>query len=482
MPLADSREEVKDDGSKANTATAVTNLDLNGNMLISSGTIVAPATINVAGNWTNTVGDAGFTEGTGIVIFDGNQNTDINNSETFYDLTENKTQTGDLALEIVPSAVITVLNNFYVQDGCFEMNNNTSLDITNDLTINLNAGLNCISDAGLNIYLGGDWTNLNVDYTTERGFNPGTSTVTFDGLTQNQTVSTACAQEEFYNLVINKTGGVGTYSMEPADNLKVLGNVTVQNGNWHNFGPGLTHEFLKNITINATGMWHDVNGTISFTGDPDQYFTNQGFNNAYFNNVTIDKAIVGKALILNSDFETNTGGSLVVDEGQLYFGGYTGKFLGDIEINSGGKITLSPGSTLKMENEYSLNVNSGGIFELLGSSGSMATVTHNTSGYYDFSVNSGGTISAQYGIFEFMNDDGIDINSGGIVNPSMAFNHCEFRQGMASGSLLIIDNDQTLEVNGAIFPENTWGGGYNVTKYLNVGHCEFYRLFRRFLR
>ncbi len=457
IPLADSREEVKDEGGKANTATAVTNLDLNGNMLISSGTFVAPATINIAGNWTNTVGDAGFAEGTGIVIFDGNANTDINNSETFYNLTENKTQTGDLALEIVASSVITVLNDFHIQDGCFEMNNNTSLDISNDLTINLNAGLNCISDAGLNIYLGGDWTNLNVDYTTERGFNPGTSTVTFDGLTQNQAISTACAQEEFYNLVINKTGAVGTYSMEPADNLKVLGNVTVQNGNWHNFGPGLTHQFLKNITINATGMWHDINGTISFTGDPDQYFTNLGFNNAYFNNVTINKAIVGKALILNSDFETNTGGNLIVDEGQLYFGGHTGKFLGDIEINSGGKITLSPGSILKMENEYSLNVNSGGTFEALGNSSSMATVTHNSSGYYDFSVNSGGTISAQYGIFEYMNDDGIDINSGGIVNPSMAFNHCEFRQGMASGHCLTIDNDQTLEVNGAIFPREYLG-------------------------
>jgi hypothetical protein len=458
-------------GGKINPVSG--SLRILNNFYLNNGTVVAPSSMTVGGNWTNLEGDAGFTEGDGIVILDGNTNADINNSETFYNLTENKTQSGDLALELASSSVLTVLNDFHIQDGCFEMNSNSTLDITNDLTINLNTGLNCYSDAGLNIFLGGDWTNLNVDYTTERGFNPGTSIVTFDGLTQNQTISTACAQEEFYNLVINKTAAVGTNSMEPADNLKVLGNVTVQNGNWHNLGPGLNHEFLKNITISATGMWHDVNGTISFTGDPDQYFTNLGFNNAYFNNVTINKAIVGKALILNSDFETNTGGNLVVDEGQLYFGGHTGKFLGDISINNGGKLTLSAGSILKMGDEYSLDVNTGGTFEALGTSGSTATVTHNTFGYYDFSVNSGGTISAQYGIFEYMNDDGIDINSGGIVNPSMAFNQCEFRQGMAGGSLLIIDNDQTLEVNGAIFPENTWGGGYNVTKYLNLGTVNF---------
>jgi hypothetical protein len=473
FPVEDSREEIKDDGSKANTVIAGTDLDLNGNLLIASGTFVAPAQINVAGNWTNSVGDAGFTEGTGVVIFDGNQNTDINNSETFYNLTENKTQTGDLALEIVTSSVITVLNDFHIQDGCFEMNSNSTLDIANDLTIDLNAGLNCISDAGLNIFLGGDWANYNVDYTTERGFNPGTSTITFDGLLQNQIVSTACPYEEFYNIIINKTGGVGTYSMEPADNLKVLGNVTVQNGNWHNLNPGLSHEFLKSITINATGIWYDVNGTVSFTGSADQYFENQGFNNATFNNIIINKATVGKALIMNSDMENTTGGNLVIDEGMLYFGGHTGKFLGDININDGGKITLTPGSVLKMEDEYSLNVNSGGIFEAMGNSTSTFTVTNNSAGYYDFSVNSGGAISAQYGIFEYMNDDGIDINSGGIVNPSMAFNHCEFRQGMAEGTLLTIDNDQVLAVTDAIFPDNTWGSGYNVTKYLNVGTVNF---------
>jgi hypothetical protein len=472
VSLADSREETKDEGAKANTVISGTDLDLNGNMLISSGTFAAPATLNVAGNWTNTVGDAGFTEGTGIVIFDGNMDADITNSETFYSITENKTQTGEQAMEIEASCVLGVLNDLHIQDGSFEMNNNSTLDITNDLNIDLNAGLNCFNHTGLNIYIGGDWTNLNVDYTLDRGFNSGTSTVTFDGLTQNQAVITTCVVTDFYNLVINKSGSVGTYSMEPADDFKVKGNVTVQNGNWHNSISGLSHEFMGNITISPAGMWHDSNGTISFTSGWDQYFNNQGFNNAYFNNVRIYKSN-DKALILNSDMETNAGGNLIVDVGQFYFGGHTGKFLGDISINNGGKMTLSPGSVLKMENEYSLNVNSGGTFEMLGASGSMATVTHNNTGYYDFSVNSGGTISAQYGIFEFMNDDGIDINSGGIVNPSIAFNNCEFRQGMAGGPLLTIDNAQTIEVNGAVFPQNTCGSSFNVAKYLNTGTVNF---------
>ena len=443
------------------------------NFYLNNGKFVAPSQMTVGGSWTNLVGDAGFTEGDGIVIFDGNTNADINNSETFYNLTENKTQSGDLALELASSSELTVLNDFHIQDGCFEMNGNSTLDIANDLTIDLNAGLNCISDAGLNIYLGGDWTNFNVDYTTERGFNPGTSTVTFDGITQNQIIFTACPHEVFYNLVINKPGAVGTYSMEPADNLRVLGNVTVQNGNWHNFGPGLSHEFLKNITINPTGMWHDMNGTISFTGDADQYFNNQGFNNGYFHNVTINKPIAEKAVILNSDFNSDNNGELLIDEGLLYFVGHTAEFSGDIIVNSGGKITVGAGSVLIVGSDYNLDVNSGGVIEILGVSGNPATITHDGSGYYNFNINSGGSISAEYGIFEYMTDDGVDINSGGLVNPLKAFNHCEFRNGQAGGSMLTIDNDQTLVVEGATFPSNSWGSLYNVSKFLNTGNVTF---------
>jgi len=109
----------------------------------------------------------------------------------------------------------------------------------------------------------------------------------------------------------------------------------------------------------------------------------------------------------------------------------------------------------------------------LGVSGNPATITHDGSGFYNFNINSGGNISAEYGIFEYMTDDGVDINSGGLVNALKAFNHCEFRNGQEGGSMLTIDNDQTLVVEGATFPLNDWGSLYNVSKFLNTGNITF---------
>ncbi len=44
---------------------------------------------------------------------------------------------------------------------------------------------------------------------------------------------------------------------------------------------------------------------------------------------------------------------------------------------------------------------------------------------------------------------------------------------LAGGTLLNINNDQNLEIENAIFPANTWGGLYNVTKSNNAGNVTF---------
>ncbi|MCX6305620.1 MAG: GEVED domain-containing protein [Bacteroidetes bacterium] len=55
----------------SNNVYSTSSLVLIGNLTIQAGTLVAPASINVAGNWTNSIGTAGFTEGTGTVTFNG---------------------------------------------------------------------------------------------------------------------------------------------------------------------------------------------------------------------------------------------------------------------------------------------------------------------------------------------------------------------------------------------------------------------------
>jgi len=70
---------------KANTINANSDLVLLGGMTIQNGTLVAPSSIKLKGNWTNYVGTAGFTEGTGMVTFNNN-NHQYCYGETFYGL------------------------------------------------------------------------------------------------------------------------------------------------------------------------------------------------------------------------------------------------------------------------------------------------------------------------------------------------------------------------------------------------------------
>ncbi len=62
--------------TRANTVTAGYdyNLDINGYFQIYAGTFVAPDTMYVGSYWHNWVGPAAFTEGSGLVVFDGSSN------------------------------------------------------------------------------------------------------------------------------------------------------------------------------------------------------------------------------------------------------------------------------------------------------------------------------------------------------------------------------------------------------------------------
>ncbi|MBS3742476.1 MAG: hypothetical protein KGY74_10180, partial [Candidatus Cloacimonetes bacterium] len=58
--------------AKSNTATAGSELDINGDVTIESGILDCnDSTMYVSGSWTNNVGDAGFVEAEGTVVFDG---------------------------------------------------------------------------------------------------------------------------------------------------------------------------------------------------------------------------------------------------------------------------------------------------------------------------------------------------------------------------------------------------------------------------
>ena len=146
---------------------------------------------------------------------------------------------------------------------------------------------------------------------------------------------------------------------------------------------------------------------------------------------------------------------------------------GNVTINNGGKIAIDDNAWLEVGGGYALNVNTGGTLELIGSAGNLAKLTHH-SGYYDVEIESGGTISAEYAIFEYITANGVQVKNGAIIDNNHTFNNCIFRNGIAGGTLLTINNNQTLTVNNADFPTNTWGGNWNVSKTINQGNVEFF--------
>ncbi len=467
----------------------IVNNDLN---ILSGALDVNGYDMYIGGNWTNNVGDTGFVEGTGKVTFNGINESDITTDETFYDLSIDKTVAGWQDVEIMNSVTTNITNDLYIDYGTLEMNTGSTLNIDNDLDIALNAGLNAYSDTGLNISVGGNWTNDNTYCNSYVGFYPGTSTVTFNG-TNDQIVTSSCSADSFYNVVIDKSAG----NFRPSNNVEMFGDLNINDGFWYDLYSYLTHSVYGDFTVAAGAGWSGTTGnTLVFKGTADQTLDYEPSGNGYFNNVVVDKtakavknsAPTGEELLVKtkekdgSKAQTVTlisncialgGGSLTNDEGTLNLNGHFYRCTGNVTINDGGTISIDDNAWLEVGGGAALNVNNGGVLEFIGSAGNLAKLTHH-SGYYDVEIESGGTISAEYATFEYMSANGVQVKNGAIIDATHPFDNCIFREGIAGGTLLTVNNNQILTVANANFPTNTWVGASNVSKALNQGHVEFF--------
>ena len=157
-------------------------LSVIGDVEIQSGVLNANSrTLSLSGSWSNGVGTAGFVEGTGTVCFVGAAAADIQTDETFYRLELAKTYAGFDALEIDHTAHVLQRPRAH-STARWRLNSGGVLDVDRDINIANGAGLNA-NDAGpLEIHVGRHWSNLNTDYSTTHGFDPGyDSLVVFDG-------------------------------------------------------------------------------------------------------------------------------------------------------------------------------------------------------------------------------------------------------------------------------------------------------------
>lgn len=471
--------------------SASSDLTIGGNVLLSGGSLlVGTATLYVGGNWENTIGTAAFSEGTGTVVFNG-ANQDILSNETFYNLSLANTGIHFDDFEQATGTTVNVFHNLNLVDGTWEMNAAATLIINGDLTISTGAGLNSMGDGGLNISLGGNLTDYNTTIDSWNGYFTDNSTLTFNG-NENQIITVASTNLTVGNLIINKPP---LSAVRTNRSIVALQNVHMVSGYWWDSFMGLSHYVTGDFSVDSNATFDgSTANTISFIGSGDNtlsYNSTTGF----FYNFTINKTSSrsegtrsskqsgesgfnslqntrGQSLSLASNLKLLNSGALLVQAGTFNLNHNTLTCFASLSVDSGATLVADSGSVIQMGSNQSVSVNNGGRMNLLGSSEQPVLFTH-MDNYYQFSVESGGILAAANAIFEYMDANGVTLNPGSTLDSDYAFTSCTFRYGASGGTLLSVNNNQAINISGAVFPANTWEGAYNVSKTLDSGSVSF---------
>lgn len=353
-------------GGTGNTVQLVDALDVNGNLIVSSGTLDVGAgnnSINVAGNVNFTGGD--FTEGTGTFTLDGNAGQSVTSAaELFNIFTVNKT--AGIATTSDNLATSAGLN---VTGGTLDISGDT-ITVAGDLTVNggtLTATTGTI-DANANVVLSsgtltapsanpftvaGNWTVSGGTFTNSGG------TVTFDGAGAQLVTSGGTA---FNNVnTTGKTAGSLTFSdavtingtlttSANAFNLSILNGGTVATSS-------IAHTGTITIGDNAADTTSFTNGlnTTSTSGTTLFGTINTTNSNLNFSNTTLNGALVTLNTGAGAGNVTFTGTvngttdftqdlTITAGTGNVLFNNFVGSTtdLRDVNIGSAGLLTINP--------------------------------------------------------------------------------------------------------------------------------------------
>lgn len=447
LPWVPDREDTSSPPTRTNTITGSGLLDINGNFKIEAGTFIAPDYIKLAGNWTNLAGPEYFTQGTGsqTVEFNGIGYQYCNYPEVFNNLQLNKSAS---ALRLNLPGADLQCSSFSWANGMIQVWNGvfTAWDLSQN---GIFGNFEVMDDGVINLHQDAvQYIDVNGFLTTEGG------EINIFGGNGNS--------------FVGSSGPGGFEMVGGVIDFKDKG-ITIQ---------AVVDEFIFDATqgavIRLAGSWIDTRGNVCLDDCEVEMYgstsnTISSGTGSYFYDLTINKAasysvgslsdlrIDGTLTVINSTF--NTGSSHIITMGN------------DVLVY--GKLYIGTGSQLQLANGKDLTVFDGGILESLGSSASNNYITHNSTGYYNLEIQSGATIGARYTCFEYMGASGVNIHSGAIVNTSYPFSYCTFRNGIAGGTLLTMENAQTLTVDYVTFPTNAGGNAYNVSKTSNQGTVVF---------
>jgi len=380
------KEKISD--SKASTVTASTNLDINGDFILNTGTFTSPATMNVAGNWTNNMDASFFDEGINLVIFDGAFDQTIN-KENFYSFELNKSG-GEM---LVPSGSVNI-ESFNWTAGAYHVNGGTMIvfDLLDDGLygdISVSSGKLFLSQG----ITSGEYIDLN-----------GNLTIT-GGLMNVYGGSIVSYWPWSYDASITMSDGILDF---------VDQGIYIYNSSLWSFTDNITGGTIR-TPLNLDGNRTDFNptgGTFELYGPDDAWISMGTGSNLY--NLDIEKSgtdskvkgftkdlrmgikapgTKSNAASLSNDIVIN--GNLDVQESSFNFNGHLLKVAGDVNIFDNGITTIDSNGELMLGSTSTFLCETGGIIEVFGVPNNNALIT-SESGYYNFSVTNGGTYSYDF--------------------------------------------------------------------------------------
>ncbi|MCK4944697.1 MAG: hypothetical protein KAS59_00330, partial [Alphaproteobacteria bacterium] len=246
-------------GGTLNASNASCDLDIGGNVTVSSGILSAPAALDdtsftAAGNWEIS-GTGVFTHNSGRVLFDASSTgktitTSSGGADDFCDLKLNNAG-GEWTLQ----DELTVNNDIYLTLGTLDMNDN-NLTVTGDYT-----------QSGGTLTCGSGTLRVDTNFTKSGGtFNENTGTVTFGGATDG-TIDVATT-ETFNNVTVNKTTDVSdALTITSGDTMVVTGTLNLTDGE---VDAG-TIEAEGHVTVGAS--FNQGNANMAFSGTNAQTIT-----------------------------------------------------------------------------------------------------------------------------------------------------------------------------------------------------------------
>ncbi len=294
--------------------------------------------------------------------------------------------------------------------------------------------------------------------------------VTFDGTTRNTgvyVVNGGGLQKNFYDLTVNNDPAY--YVFPGVDGPIIENDFTVTNGLFNANGM----DILVGGSLQATG------GTFG-TGYTGNYMLNKtaGVANIRMNgSVLYNLDVIGGATYTMQD-DLSIRNNLKINSGVVNGNGNT------VSINTfgrvfdiGGTYIAGAGGRIQLANASSINVNLGGLLDVVGSPTSNAVVS-NITGRYSITIN--GTIKAENYKFEFMDVPGVRITNTGTIDNTNHFSNGTFDNCPTSGACLVVDNTQsftgvTNRIENVNFPSVPGGSAANVSKtFVTTGVLEFY--------